>query len=214
MASSKTEFVESFERFLEIDMSLWKQVKQEKPIIAYGNASFAWTGSGEKAVNVNRIKRECQKRYQTFDVGEFRTTMCCRRCGGRLSNIRRRQISMAASGLGWGFRDSWRRDSWRPAGWDGVFVIEPASLAALDLTHPGLLLERQTNLHVSVQDECTLIFINPFIIPFSGNQNIQEWFHVCVCGLVMNSRNVTETKSRSYVLKAKALHFSKADIAR
>eukprot|EP00960_Hanusia_phi_P073479 768021-Hanusia_phi.AAC.2 len=44
---------------------------QDKPIIAYCNPSFAPTGSGEKAVPVKWIKRECQKRYQTVDVDEF-----------------------------------------------------------------------------------------------------------------------------------------------
>eukprot|EP00960_Hanusia_phi_P063579 765516-Hanusia_phi.AAC.1 len=68
----------------------------EKPIIAYGNASFALTGRGEKTVPVQRIKRECQKRYQTFHVDEFRTSKCCRRCGGVLSHVQRRQVCQGA----------------------------------------------------------------------------------------------------------------------
>eukprot|EP00960_Hanusia_phi_P021177 625667-Hanusia_phi.AAC.1 len=44
-----------FDKFFS---SLWKQGKQEKPMIAYGSASFASTGRGKKAVPVKRIKRE------------------------------------------------------------------------------------------------------------------------------------------------------------
>eukprot|EP00960_Hanusia_phi_P020698 609822-Hanusia_phi.AAC.2 len=50
--------------------SLWKQGKQKKPVIAYGNASFDSTGRGEKAAPLKRIKRECQKQDRTFDVNE------------------------------------------------------------------------------------------------------------------------------------------------
>eukprot|EP00960_Hanusia_phi_P074824 768323-Hanusia_phi.AAC.1 len=42
------------QRFIDNFFSiLWKQWKHEKPIIAYGNASFASTGRGEKAGPVN-----------------------------------------------------------------------------------------------------------------------------------------------------------------
>eukprot|EP00960_Hanusia_phi_P056115 763158-Hanusia_phi.AAC.5 len=70
--------------------SLWKKGEQDKPIIAYGGATFASTGRGEKAVPVKWIKRECQRRYQTIDVDEYRTTKCCHRCGGILSSVWRR----------------------------------------------------------------------------------------------------------------------------
>eukprot|EP00960_Hanusia_phi_P056302 763223-Hanusia_phi.AAC.1 len=50
--------------------NLWKTGEQEKPIIAYGNASFASTGRCQMVV----IRREYHKRYQTVDVDEFSTT--------------------------------------------------------------------------------------------------------------------------------------------
>eukprot|EP00960_Hanusia_phi_P064759 765905-Hanusia_phi.AAC.2 len=83
------------QRFIDrtfFSVDFWKQDKQEKPVIAYGNASFASTGRCEKPVPVQRIKRKRQKRYQTFDVDEYRTSRCCSRCGGRLSDIWRRQV--------------------------------------------------------------------------------------------------------------------------
>eukprot|EP00960_Hanusia_phi_P072686 767855-Hanusia_phi.AAC.4 len=46
------------QRFIDTFFSsLWKQGKQQNPIIAYGNALFASTGRGENAVPVKRIKR-------------------------------------------------------------------------------------------------------------------------------------------------------------
>eukprot|EP00960_Hanusia_phi_P011969 348285-Hanusia_phi.AAC.2 len=70
---------------------LFKQGKQDKAIITHGHASFASTGRWEKAAPVQRIKQECQKRYQTADVDEFCTSRCCRRCGGVSSDVQRRQ---------------------------------------------------------------------------------------------------------------------------
>eukprot|EP00960_Hanusia_phi_P077890 768750-Hanusia_phi.AAC.6 len=119
LVSSKTAFTRKFEEFLDVD--IWygaiarghyckRRCGRVRLIItlarcvvsknsstvygsrAYGNASFASTGRGDKAVPVKWIKRECQKRYSTVDVDEFRTTKCCSFCP-ILSTVRRRQVS-------------------------------------------------------------------------------------------------------------------------
>ena len=60
---------------------------EEKPIIAYGAASFHPTGKGEVSVPVKGVLKACRKHYQTVLVNEYLTTKVHHACGHRLNPI-------------------------------------------------------------------------------------------------------------------------------
>jgi hypothetical protein len=64
--------------------SLW-QGNQSPPIIAYGNAKFASTGPGEKAVPTTGVAKKCQQYYKTVGIDEHLTTKMCHECGEKLT---------------------------------------------------------------------------------------------------------------------------------
>jgi hypothetical protein len=77
---------------------------QEKPVIAYGAASFRPTGKGEVSVPVKHVLKTCRKHYQTVLVNEYLTTKVHHACGHRLNPIASRMAGppvRAIRGLCW-----------------------------------------------------------------------------------------------------------------
>ena len=77
---------------------------QEKPVIAYGAASFRPTGKGEVSVPVKGVLKACRKHYQTVLVNEYLTTKVHHACGHRLNPIASRMAGppvRAIRGLCW-----------------------------------------------------------------------------------------------------------------
>lgn len=60
---------------------------EDKPVIAYGAASFHPTGKGEVSVPVKGVLKACRKHYQTVLVNEYLTTKVHHACGHRLNPI-------------------------------------------------------------------------------------------------------------------------------
>jgi hypothetical protein len=59
----------------KLEKTVREHVKKEKVVVAYGSAKFAPTGKGEIAVPTSRAYKECQRRFETYVVPEFRTSM-------------------------------------------------------------------------------------------------------------------------------------------
>ena len=77
---------------------------EEKPVIAYGAASFHPTGKGEVSVPVKGVLKACRKHYQTVLVNEYLTTKVHHACDHRLNPIASRKAGppvRAIRGLCW-----------------------------------------------------------------------------------------------------------------
>jgi hypothetical protein len=75
--------------FTSLSEGLSKE-KKSQVVVGYGAAKFAPTGSGEMAVPTTSAFKVCAKTWPTKLVNEFRTTIMCHDCEGRLRQVRRR----------------------------------------------------------------------------------------------------------------------------
>ena len=74
-----------------------------KPKIAYGSAKFGSTGRGEVSVPTTAMYKACSRYYWIELVDEFRTTMCCAKCGDVLHKVATRKDGklLDVRGLRW-----------------------------------------------------------------------------------------------------------------
>ena len=92
------------QKVLDSFFSSFAHTGDEKPIIAYGAASFKPGGKGEVNVPVKGVLKACRKQYQTILVNEYLTTKVHHACGQRLNPVARRSAVppvRAVRGLCW-----------------------------------------------------------------------------------------------------------------
>jgi len=78
--SLKRGVLDRFFRTMQVD-------GETKPIIAYGNATFSPTGSGECAVPTTTAYKVCSRHFTTRFVDEFRTSKLCSCCDETLRKV-------------------------------------------------------------------------------------------------------------------------------
>ena len=69
--------------------NLSKIVKSVKPIMFYGDGSFASSGKGQCSIPCKWVKRECKFYFKTFVVNEFQTSQVCPTWNTHLSNVKK-----------------------------------------------------------------------------------------------------------------------------
>jgi hypothetical protein len=92
------------QRVMDSFFSSFTKRGEEKPVIAYGAASFRPTGKGEVSVPVKHVLKVCRKHYRTELVNEYLTTKVHHACGHRLNPIASRMAGppvRAIRGLCW-----------------------------------------------------------------------------------------------------------------
>lgn len=70
-------------------------------VIAYGSAKFAPGGKGEVSVPVSRVYKECERRFDTYPVDEFRTSKIDAMDNSVLKLVVRKDTNKAVRGLLW-----------------------------------------------------------------------------------------------------------------